>query len=177
MEPNPIRKFIKGMKGKNTCTHLLLFLVTWKNMYVCSAGLWNNSPPDKNIDCEQKCTYFIFCCRDLNTEQNIMCCQWQQVRWGRIGVLVDGQAGPCMSRCMGRCMWWWCGGGCKCLYRLSLVKTLYKIQVNNVFIYIPALCVHPLHHSTSVLELIFEMHSKWRHSPQWLNIRIRKTKA
>ena len=32
---------------------------------------------------------------------SIMQCRWAQVRWGRIGILVDGQAGPCMGRCMG----------------------------------------------------------------------------
>ena len=26
------------------------------------------------------------------------------IRWGRIGVLVDGQAGLCMGGCMSRCM-------------------------------------------------------------------------
>ena len=26
---------------------------------------------------------------------------WVLVGWGRIGVLVDGQAGQCMGRCMG----------------------------------------------------------------------------
>ena len=31
--------------------------------------------------------------------------------WGGIGVLVDGQAGPCMGRCLGQCMAWCMGGG------------------------------------------------------------------
>ena len=29
------------------------------------------------------------------------------VRWGRIGVVGDGQGGPCMGRCEGG-VWWWC---------------------------------------------------------------------
>ena len=33
------------------------------------------------------------------------------VRWGGIGVLVDGQAGPCMGWCRGQCIAWCMGGG------------------------------------------------------------------
>ena len=29
-----------------------------------------------------------------------MCSRWGYVKWGQIGVFIDGQAGPCMGRCM-----------------------------------------------------------------------------
>ena len=35
------------------------------------------------------------------SSSSIMYLNWGYIRWGRIGVRVNGQAGPCMAWCMG----------------------------------------------------------------------------